>query len=84
MKLLKLERIDHHDSLTFLYKNYGVQPSEVITILVIFIALLILILDGFNIISSILCFLLPMVRCLGEMGAQEAKNPLNFIRLNTS
>lgn len=70
MKILKLEKIDQHDSLTFLYKNYGINPSEVITIIVIFITLLVLILDGFNIIASILCFLLPMVRCLGELGAQ--------------
>jgi len=27
MKILNLEKIDQHDSLTFLYKNYKIHPS---------------------------------------------------------
>jgi len=27
MKVINLEKIDQHDSLTFLYKNYKIHPS---------------------------------------------------------
>jgi hypothetical protein len=64
MKILSLEKIDQHDSLTFLYKNYRIHPSELITAVLALIVVVVMALDGCNIIASLLCFVLPLAHCL--------------------
>lgn len=64
MKILNLEKIDQHDSLTFLYKNYRVHPSELITAVLALIVVVVMALDGCNIIASFVCFVLPLANCL--------------------
>ena len=68
IKILKLDKIDTHESLTFLHRNYKIHPSEIITLTALFIILIILLLDGFNFIASIVCFLIPLLHCLTKMG----------------
>lgn len=69
LRILKLEKIDQHESLTFLHKNYKIHPSEVITLATLLVILVILILDGFNIIASVVCFLYPLFKCLESLAA---------------
>lgn len=70
LKLLRLEKIDQHESLTFLYKNYNIRPSEVITTIAILLLAIVLVLDGFNLIASVVCFLFPLFRCLEILAAE--------------
>ena len=83
IKALQLEKIDHQESLTFLHRNYGVNPSEIISAVTLFFVLVVLLLDGFNIVASVLCFLLPLFQCLRKIGSEENKL-LNFGGLNQS
>ena len=84
IKSIKLDKIDSHESLTFLHRNFNVHPSEVITMAVFFILFIILMLDGFNFIASVVCFLLPLVDCLAKIGGVESKKSMNFINSQAS
>jgi hypothetical protein len=64
MRSLKLGGIDENESLTFLKRNYGVRPSDIILVASIIVGLLLLILDGCGILASIVCFVLPCLQCL--------------------
>jgi hypothetical protein len=82
MRAVRLEKIDQHESLTFLHRNYNVYPSEIITLLTFLFILAVLVLDGFNIVAAVVGFLLPLLQCLGKLGSEEAKKPINFIHSN--
>jgi hypothetical protein len=68
--LVGLEHIDHHESFTFLQRNYRVRPSEIICFIVIVLVLTLMFLDFYGLISSIVCFLLPVMRCYEQLRSQ--------------
>lgn len=84
VKAIQLDKLDRHDSLTFLHRNYKVHPSELITLMSVFVVLVVLLLDGCNLIASVVCFLLPLVQCLVKMGREESKQVANFMQSNVS
>ena len=75
----EVEKVYH-----FLYKNYKIHPSELITAIVALIALIVMVLDGCNIIASFVCFILPLAGCLKELAVSEEKRRLNFVKINAS
>jgi len=48
------------------------------------LALVVMVLDGCNVIASLVCFLLPLGNCLKELAANEERRRLNFIKINAS
>ena len=65
-----------------MYKNYRIHPSELITAVLALIVVVVMALDGCNIIASFVCFVLPLANCLRELAASEEKRQLNFVKIS--
>lgn len=67
LALLHIQDIDNNESLSFLHRNYNTRPSDLIAGCLITLLLLLLLLDGCNLLASLFCFLLPLTRCIQEL-----------------
>lgn len=54
------KKIDEHESLTFLSKNYQKRPSDIAKVIIFLIGVILFSVEGFNILRIMMCYLLPI------------------------
>jgi hypothetical protein len=67
LTVLRLQDIDDNESLSFLQRNYNIRASEIVMGVLVLLMAVLLLVDGCNLLASVLCFLLPLSRCMEEL-----------------